>query len=151
VPAAAKTLSPPRPASRRRRRWRVALAIVVGLPLLAAVGVTSYYYVYFARIIDARLQGERVRALPRVLARPFEIRRGQWLSTQALADRLNDLGYAQRPSAGRPEPPCGSPRSRLISSRLTTAAPRRSASARAIVDLPENARPHITNSRFTRR
>jgi penicillin-binding protein 1B len=102
VPAAAKTLSPPRPASRRRRRWRVALAIVVGLPLLAAVGVTSYYYVYFARIIDARLQGERVRALPRVLARPFEIRRGQWLSTQALADRLNDLGYAERAEPAQP-------------------------------------------------
>jgi penicillin-binding protein 1B len=75
---------------------------VVGLPLLAAVGAASYYYVTFARIVDARLQGERVRALPRVLARPFEIRRGQWVSAQGLADRLNDLGYAERATPGQP-------------------------------------------------
>ena len=64
--------------------------------------MTAYYYVTFARIVDARLQGERVRALPRVLARPFEIRRGQWLSAQQLADRLDDLGYAQRETPGQP-------------------------------------------------
>ena len=43
-----------------------------------------------------------MRALPRVLARPFEIRRGQWLSAQQLADRLNDLGYAERATPGQP-------------------------------------------------
>ena len=64
--------------------------------------VTAYYYVAFARVIDARLQGERVRALPRVLARPFEIHRGQWLSAQQLAGRLNDLGYAERARAAQP-------------------------------------------------
>jgi penicillin-binding protein 1B len=58
--------------------------------------------VTFARIVDARLQGERVRALPRVLARPFEIRRGQWLSAQQLVDRLNDLGYSERATAAQP-------------------------------------------------
>jgi len=93
---------PARPRSRRRRRLRLALLVVVGLPLLAAVGAASYYYVTFARIVDARLQGERVRALPRVLARPFEIRRGQWVSAQGLADRLNDLGYAERATPGQP-------------------------------------------------
>ena len=75
---------------------------MVGLPLLAAIAVTSYYYVMFARIIDARLQGERVRALPRVLARPFDIHRGQWFSAQRLADRLNDLGYAERATPAQP-------------------------------------------------
>ena len=93
---------PARPRSRRRRRLRLALLVVIGLPLLAAVGAASYYYVTFARIVDARLQGERVRALPRVLARPFEIRRGQWVSAQGLADRLNDLGYAERATPGQP-------------------------------------------------
>jgi penicillin-binding protein 1B len=70
--------------------------------VLALAGVTAYYYVAFAQIIDARLEGERVRALPRVLARPFEIRRGQWLSTSQLADRLNDLGYAERAAPAQP-------------------------------------------------
>ena len=59
------------------------LALVLGLPLLAAIAAGAYYYVSFARIIDARLQGERMRALPRVLARPFEIRRGQWLTSSS--------------------------------------------------------------------
>jgi penicillin-binding protein 1B len=76
--------------------------MIVGLPLLAAVAAGAYYYVKFSRIVDARLQGERVRALPRVLARPFEIHRGQWLTSQQLADRLNDLGYAERPTPGAP-------------------------------------------------
>jgi penicillin-binding protein 1B len=80
----------------------MALALVLGIPLLAAIAVTSYYYVIFARIVDARLQGERVRALPRVLARPFEIHRGQWLTSQQLIDRLNDLGYAERATPAQP-------------------------------------------------
>jgi len=100
VSADPTTPRPPRP--RRVRRRRLALLLLIALPLLAAISVTSYYYVTFARIVDARLQGERVRALPRVLARPFEIRRGQWLSAPQLADRLDDLGYAERETPGQP-------------------------------------------------
>jgi penicillin-binding protein 1B len=85
-----------------RRRLRLALALAIVVPLVAAVAVTAYYYVSFARIVDARLQGERVRALPRVLARPFEIHRGQWLSPQQFVDRLNDLGYAERATPSQP-------------------------------------------------
>ena len=66
--AASPTPPPPRPARPKRRRLRLAIAIVVGLPVVAALGVAAYYYTAVARIIDARLQGERVRALPRVLA-----------------------------------------------------------------------------------
>ena len=47
-------------------------------------------------MIDARLHGERDRVLPRVFARPLEIRRGEGISEKELIDRLNDLGYAQR-------------------------------------------------------
>jgi len=100
VSAGPPTPRPPKP--RRVRRRRLALLLLIALPLLAALSVTAYYYVTFARIVDARLQGERVRALPRVFARPFEIRRGQWLSAQQLADRLDDLGYAERDTAGQP-------------------------------------------------
>src|SRR5581483_7394886 len=45
---------------------------------------------------DARLHGERDRVVPRVFARPLEIRKGEGLSEKELLDRLNDLGYAQR-------------------------------------------------------
>ena len=42
------------------------------------------------------------RTLPRVFARPFELRRGQWLSAEQIVDRLNDLGYAERAKAEQP-------------------------------------------------
>ena len=59
-----------------------------------------YSYVSFSRIIDARLHGERERTLPRVYARPLELRRGESLTELELIARLNDLGYAQRPMVG---------------------------------------------------
>ena len=64
--------------------------------------LTGYYYVSFSRLIDARLHGERDRVLPRVFARPLEIRRGDNVSQKELLDRLNDLGYAQRTQAQNP-------------------------------------------------
>jgi penicillin-binding protein 1B len=64
--------------------------------------LTGYYYVTFSRMIDTRLHGERDRVLPRVFARPLEIRRGEGLSEKELLDRLNDLGYAQRTEVQNP-------------------------------------------------
>jgi penicillin-binding protein 1B len=64
--------------------------------------LTGYYYVTFSQMIDARLHGERDRVLPRVFARPLEIRRGDNISQKELLDRLNDLGYAQRTQAQAP-------------------------------------------------
>ena len=76
--------------------------VPLSLLLVIACGVTSYYYVSFSRMIDARLRGEMERSDPRVFARPFTIRRGQRLTLAELVDRLNDLGYAQRSPAGLP-------------------------------------------------
>ena len=78
------------------RRWVRYAAIALAVPFVVLCGVLGYYYVSFARIIDARLHGERDTVFPRVLARPLEIRRGQSLTDRQLIDRLNDLGYAQR-------------------------------------------------------
>jgi penicillin-binding protein 1B len=67
------------------------------------VGVTLvYFYTSFSRIIDARLHGERERSLPRVYARPLEVRRGEMLTVVDLVARLNDLGYAQRSAVQAP-------------------------------------------------
>ena len=70
--------------------------------LVAGAGAGYYTYLSFARLIDDRLHGERERSLPRVYARPVELRRGQALSEAELIVRLNDLGYAQRPEVERP-------------------------------------------------
>ena len=72
------------------------------MPLLILVGLTAYYYVSFAQIVDERLRGERIKALPRVFGRPLEIRKGQWLSVQQLVERLNALGYSERAKAVQP-------------------------------------------------
>ncbi len=86
----------------RRRRWPLVLAVVFGLTALIASASLGYYYARVAGVIDARLHGQRERVLPRVYGRPMELRRGQALSERQLVDRLNDLGYAQRPKPARP-------------------------------------------------
>jgi penicillin-binding protein 1B len=55
-------------------------------------------YISYGRMVDARLHGERERTIPRIYARPVELRRGQSMSQLELQNRLNDLGYAQRPA-----------------------------------------------------
>jgi penicillin-binding protein 1B len=71
-------------------------AISAAVLFLVACLAIGYSYVTLSRMIDARLLGEHDRVLPRVFARPLEIRRGEGLSEKELIDRLNDLGYAQR-------------------------------------------------------
>ena len=77
-------------------RWVRLTALAAAVPLVLLFFATAYYYVSFARILDARLHGERATVFPQVFARPLELRRGQSLSEAQLVDRLNDLGYAQR-------------------------------------------------------
>ena len=97
----------------RRRRPRLVCTVAV-------VGVASYYYVRFARLIDARLHGERERVLPRVFARPLELRRGQSLSDRQL-DR----------SAERPRLRASARASRSPASSRSAQAPSRSCRAAA--------------------
>src|SRR5665213_2933559 len=85
-----------------RKRWVRWTAVAAAIPTVALCIVAGYYYVTFARLIDARLHGERDRVLPRVYARPLELRRGQSMTDRQLIDRLNDLGYAQRAKVDKP-------------------------------------------------
>jgi penicillin-binding protein 1B len=85
-----------------RRRWIRWAALAAAVPVVVLCFFAGYYYVTFARILDARLHGERDRVFPRIYARPLELRRGASLTDRQLIDRLNDLGYSQRP---RPEKP----------------------------------------------
>ena len=85
-----------------RKRWVRIAAAIAAVPVVALCGAAVYTYISFARLIDTRLHGERDTVLPRVFARPLELRRGQALSDRQLIDRLNDLGYAQRPAVQKP-------------------------------------------------
>ncbi len=79
-----------------RKKWVRLAAVALAIPTFLLLLAAGYYYVSFARLIDARLQGARERVLPRVFARPLELRRGQALTERQLIDRLNDIGYAER-------------------------------------------------------
>ncbi len=90
-----------RPFWRRLKRWHLIVLAVSALPIVVASGLLGYYYVRFSRIVDVRLHGEQARVFPHVYARPMEIRRGQAVTQAQLVDRLNDLGYAERPQAAQ--------------------------------------------------
>ena len=85
-----------------RLKWVRLTAIGLAIPAVLFFFALGYYYVSFARLLDARLRGERSTVLPRVHARPLELRRGQSLTERQLVDRLNDLGYAQRTMFEKP-------------------------------------------------
>lgn len=89
-----------RPAA--RRRWKRYAALCVALPLLAGGAATVYFYRSFSRQIDARLSGETERADPRIFARAFELRRAQAFTPTQIVERLNDLGYSNRPHTEQP-------------------------------------------------
>jgi penicillin-binding protein 1B len=76
--------------------------VVVGLPVIIGAGVFGYSYLRFGSLIDERLHGQREHLLPRIYGRPMELRRGQWLTERQLVDLLNDLGYAERATPGKP-------------------------------------------------
>ena len=85
-----------------RQKWVRVTAVALTIPAAALSVAAAYYYVSFAGLIDARLHGARQRVLPKVFARPLELRRGQALTGRQLVDQLNDLGYAQRTDAEKP-------------------------------------------------
>jgi hypothetical protein len=67
-----------------RKKWVRVTALMAIIPIVALCFAAGYYYVSFARLIDQRLQGARQLVLPRVFARPLELRRGQSLTDRQL-------------------------------------------------------------------
>jgi hypothetical protein len=55
-----------------RKRWVRLTVLALSVPMVVLCFAASYYYVRFSHLIDARLHGERVTVLPRVLARPLD-------------------------------------------------------------------------------
>jgi penicillin-binding protein 1B len=82
--------------------YRRNILIGLGVLVLAALGSLTYLYISYGRIIDARLHGERDRAVPRVFGRPLTLQTGQNITQAELVSRLNDVGYAQRSRVEKP-------------------------------------------------
>jgi penicillin-binding protein 1B len=86
--------------SRRRFRIVVFSLSLLSLSLLLIAGILVYHTLRFSALVDRRLRGEEAERPTWVYARPFELRRGQRLSKDALVLLLNDLGYQQGSSLG---------------------------------------------------
>jgi penicillin-binding protein 1B len=98
----AKASSRSRLAFLRGRSWKFYVALAVGIPFVILLAVTSYFYVSFSRMIDARMQGEFQRTDPRIFARPLTIRRGQRMTMPQMIERLNEIGYTHRVPVEQP-------------------------------------------------
>jgi penicillin-binding protein 1B len=112
------------------------LAIVILLPVLAGAAIFAYSYFRFAAVIDERLHAHREHSLPRIYGRPMELRRGQWLSERQLVNCLNDLGYAERDTPGKPGEFSAAP-------RLVTIVPRTGENAGQTVQARFNVPPAV--------
>ncbi len=102
------TVRPTKPAAKkpstrlaflRRRGWKFYVALAIVIPSLTTAAVVAHYYLTFSRMIDARMNGEFQRTDPRIFARPLTVRKGQRVTEREMIDRLNDLGYAEKPRA----------------------------------------------------
>ncbi|HEV8523281.1 MAG TPA: transglycosylase domain-containing protein, partial [Terriglobales bacterium] len=94
----------PRREQRRRRRvsqsWfadpvvRVAFTVFVVLAV-AMLGVFTYYYVKYERIIDRRMSGQIFSNAAKIYARAREVRVGDKASVEQLAAQLRHSGYSE--------------------------------------------------------
>jgi len=99
-PPAIRKASGSRGAARAARRasWPGSKKILLAIGLLiflVGTGISVYYYVRFARMIDARLSGEVFDNASLVFAAPMEIRVGQSATPAELAARLRKALYAE--------------------------------------------------------
>ena len=95
---------PPRRVAKRskRRAWKLYALVGAGVVFAILAVVTTYFYLSFSKMIDARLAGQTQRSDPRIFARPYEFRRGQSLTPTQIVERLNDLGYSYKAKAEQP-------------------------------------------------
>jgi penicillin-binding protein 1B len=79
----------------RRTRLLKMAAVFIGVPAALGFVAATFLWVHDSRIIDRRFGGDR-KPIPRIFARPFELRVGEAISAVQLEQRLNDVGYAKR-------------------------------------------------------
>lgn len=72
--------------------FKIALAAFL-LLLIAFSGVVLYYYQYYSRIIDRRLNGEIFQNTAKLYAAPYEVYTGQPLTAEAVVGRLQRAGF----------------------------------------------------------
>ncbi len=123
---------------RPRRRWLRWILVALGVAAVVTLMIGTYAWIQVGHEIDARLAGE-AKPIPRIYGRPFDIYPGRGLSATELVQRLNDVGYAQRPKAEAPGEFSLAPNAVLLITRPADKTP-----ARAVrVDFAPGASPTI--------
>ena len=81
-------------------RFGLAFLAVVGLSLVTAAGVFTFYYIRYARMVDERLTGQVFHTSSSIFTAPRRIAAGQPLSPPELAGYLQRAGYTEAEVAG---------------------------------------------------
>jgi penicillin-binding protein 1B len=72
------------------------------LVLLVAIGIGTYYWVSFGRMIDQRLSGHIQQTTARIYAAPMRIYTGEALTVADMANHLQRAGYSELDVSGTP-------------------------------------------------
>ena len=83
-------------------RYGLALLGAASLLVFVAVGVWTYYWVVYGRMIDARLSGHIQETTARIYAAPMRISTGEALTLDDLANHLQRAGYSELDVSGTP-------------------------------------------------
>ena len=90
-----------------RRGWlvlafRVAV-LLVGVVLITCVSIFSWYYIKYQPIVDERLNKPIFATTAKIFAAPREVRPGQKLKENLIANELREAGYTTD-GASKPSP-----------------------------------------------
>ncbi len=83
------------PLRNRRRKILLGAGLLIFAMVVAVAGVCVHFYLQFARIIDARLNGNVFGNPAVILAAPTELQVGQRLRARAVADHLRKACYSE--------------------------------------------------------
>ncbi len=72
------------------------------LLFLVAIGIGTYYWISFGRMIDLRLSGHIQQTTARIYAAPMRIYTGETLTALDMANHLQRAGYSELDVAGTP-------------------------------------------------
>jgi len=89
-----------------RGKWVPRLSLFIFgaalLVLLVAIGIGTYYWVSFGRMIDQRLSGHVQQTTARIYAAPMRIYTGEALTVADMANHLQRAGYSELDVSGTP-------------------------------------------------
>jgi len=83
-------------------RWGLGLLGTAVFLILVAVGIGTYYWISFGRMIDQRLAGHIQQTTARIYAAPMRIYTGEALTVNDLANHLQRAGYSELDVNGTP-------------------------------------------------